>query len=322
MRSGTEVTRRADAAATGAALALIALSVALAGWVYAAGSSDAMSADAPAAEAPASPEPTSRSLPLAGNPDALVLAGRARDLLVGLAATPGGPVDLLALGGQGSIRANGLTARANGSLAPVTSCGNGCFRISVRPMTGTPLVLSLQFQRTGAASVTLTFRLPARLPPDGAATLGRVTRRMRALRSVQYDESLTGGLGSSVRTHYAMQAPDRLSFRTSQGQRTILIGTRRWDLEGGRWVESPIPAVRAPTYAWEGSRNARLIGRTRVAGTSVSVVSAFARSIPAWFRIFVRSDGRVIEAEMLAEGHFMRHRFFGLNEPVEIEAPK
>ncbi|MGH3134596.1 MAG: hypothetical protein ACRDNY_12810, partial [Gaiellaceae bacterium] len=175
--------------------------------------------------------------------------------------------------------------------------------------------------RTGAPGVTLRLRLPARLPPDGSALLRNADRRMRALRSVQYAESLTAGLGSSVRTRYAMQAPDRLSFRTSQGQRTILIGDRRWDLEGTRWVESPIPAVRVPSYVWEGSRNARLLGRTRVAGIPVSVLAAFDRSIPAWFRIFVARDGRVVEAEMLSQGHFMRHRFFGLNEPIEIEAP-
>ena len=190
-------------------------------------------------------------------------------------------------------------------------------------MTGTPLLLSLRFRRLGAPSVDLRFRFPGRLPPAGAALLAKADRRMRALRSVQYDESLTSGLSSGIRTHYAMQAPDRIRFRTSEGQSTILIGKRRWDREGTkRWVESPFPGVQAPTYVWEGARNARLLGRTRLDGAPVHVLAAFSNaSIPAWFRIFATGDGRVLEAEMLTESHFMHHRFSGLNQPVRIEPP-
>lgn len=42
---------------------------------------------------------------------------------------------------------------------------------------------------------------------------------------------------------------------------------------------------------------------------------------PAWFRLLVAPDGRVLEAEMLAPGHFMTHRFSGFDEPVSIEPP-
>lgn len=311
---------RAEAAGVGSALATIALSVALAGWVLAAGSSEPPITAATPEEV--SPQAASGSLPLAGNPEALMLAKRSGDFLVGLAATPGGPVDLLALPGEGSVPAGGLTARANGTRARVSSCGQRCFRVSVAPMTGTPLVLSLRFRRTGGRSANLSFGFPARLPPDGGALLAKADRRMGALRSVQYDESLTSGLTSGVRTHYAMQAPDRIRFRTSQGQTSILIGTRRWDHEGKRWVESPFPGVNAPTYAWEGARNARLLGRTRLAGVPVHVIAAFSSApISAWFRIFATTDGRVLEAEMLTESHFMRHRFSGLNRPVRIEPP-
>jgi hypothetical protein len=301
----------------GSALAVIALSVTLAGWVVAAGSDEPSKSAVAPAKAPAP-----RSLPLAGNPQALMLATRSRDFLAGLAATPGGPVDILVFPGRGSVPADGLTANANGRPATLSSCGERCFRVSAAPMTGTPLLLSLRFRRTSGPSVTVRFRLPARLPPDGGAVFRKANRRMRALRSVQYDEWLTSGLSSGVRTHYAMRAPDRLRFRTSQGQTAILIGRRRWDREGTRWVESPFPGVRVPAYVWEGARNARLLGRARLAGVPVRVLAAFSNeSIPAWFRIFVAADGRVLEAEMLSESHFMRHRFSGLNEPVRIEAP-
>lgn len=299
---------------------MIALSVALAGWVLVVGSSEPPTTAAAPEEVP--PQPASGSLPLAGNPQALMLAKRSGDFLVGLAATPGGPVDLLVFPGRGTIPADGLRASANGKPSRVSSCGPNCYRVTAAPMIGTPLLLSLRFRRIPAPEPILDFRLPAQLPPDGAVLLAKVNRRMGALRSVQYDESLTSGLSSGLRTHYAMQAPDRIRFRTSEGQTAVLIGTRRWDREGTRWVETPVPTVDAPTYVWERARNARVIGTAQLAGIPVQIIAAYSdASVPAWFRIFASKDGRVVEAEMLTEGHFMRHRFSGLNQPVRIEPP-
>lgn len=319
--SRSTVRRRRHWGSVPPALAAIALSVALAAWVLAAGSSEP--SETSAAPAKAASQPAASSLPLAGNARALMLAKRSRDFLVGLAATPGGPVDLLAFPGFASVPADGLTAKANGRPVAVSSCGERCFRVSAAPMTGIPILLSLRFRRTRAPSITLRFRLPARLPPDGTALLTKADRRMGALRSVQLDEWLTSGF-SGVRTRYAMQAPDRMRFRTSQGQATIIIGRRRWDREGTRWVKSrfPVPGVRAPSYVWAGARNARLLGTTRLAGVPVRVLATFSdASIPAWFRIFVAADKRVVEAEMLTESHFMYHRFSGLNKPIRIEPP-
>ena len=109
----------------GSALATIALSVALADWVLVVGSSEPPTTAAAPEEVP--PQPASGSLPLAGNPQALMLAKRSGDFLVGLAATPGGPVDLLAFPGEGSVPAGGLAASANGTRARVSSCGSAAF---------------------------------------------------------------------------------------------------------------------------------------------------------------------------------------------------
>lgn len=312
--------RRAEAAGVGSALAMIALSFALAAWVVVVGSSDS---SVTTTAAKVSSRPASGSLPPSRNPRALMLAKRSGAFLVGLAAVPGGPVEVRAFPGPESHAADGLTANANGRPVLASSCGRNCFRVSAASMTGTPVLLSLRFQRKGARTVTLRFRLPARLPPDGSALLEAANRLMGALQSVQYDEELTSGGTSGVETHYAMQAPDRIRFRTSSGRSTILIGKRRWDREGTkRWIESPFPGVRVPTYGWEGARNVRLLGRTRLAGVPASVLAAVVdASVPAWFRIFVADDGRVLEAEMLTESHFMHHRFSDLDKPVRIEPP-
>lgn len=181
--------------------------------------------------------------------------------------------------------------------------------------------LTLIVGRSGS-NARLHFRFPPRLPPSAERLLVAATRRMASLRSVQMDERLTGGF-RVVRTRYLMRAPDRLRFQTSGGQRAILIGDKRWDLEGGRWVESPFPGVRAPSYAWEGARNARLIGRKTIGGVATRVVAAFSPGdgFPAWFRLYIGPDNRVVAADMLAQGHFMSHRFSQLNAPVVIEAP-
>jgi hypothetical protein len=309
-----------------AALAIVLASVALAAWVLEAGSNGVVAQPLPASEEPgpvAQPAaPGDVSLPLAGNPDALTLAKRSRDLLVGLAATPGGPVDVLALPGREPVSRDGVRAWIGSMPLEHAPCGNACFRLRVAVMAGEALTIRLRVERAGAPAATFRFPFPARLPPAGDRLFRAASRRMAALETVQVRETLSSGL-ETIRTTYWMQAPDRIRFETSEGQAAILIRDTRWDREGRRWVRSPFPGVEAPSYVWAGATNARVLGRARVLGGLVRVLSGFSRRPgPYWFRLFIASDDRVLRAEMLAQSHFMTHRFAAFDAPLEIEAPR
>jgi hypothetical protein len=147
---------------------------------------------------------------------------------------------------------------------------------------------------------------------------------MGGLHSVHVAEALTAGLGLVVRTQYDLEAPDRLRFTTSQGQRVVIVGRHRYDFQGGKWVASPFPETRSPSYIWKGASRARLLGPATVDGQPVQVLALFLprREFPAWFRLAVRPDGQVLEADMLGPSHFMVNRFSGFDEPVSIEVPQ
>jgi hypothetical protein len=43
--------------------------------------------------------------------------------------------------------------------------------------------------------------------------------------------------------------------------------------------------------------------------------------VPAWFRLAVEPNGRVVEAEMISPSHFMLHRYSDFNGRFTIKAP-
>ncbi len=118
-----------------------------------------------------------------------------------------------------------------------------------------------------------------------------------------------------------LAAPDRLTYRTDTGSAAIVIGSRRWDREGGGpWVESPQTPLRLPAPFWSGKiSNARLLGRTG----RLDVVSFFDRQLNAWFEARIdERTGRTLGLSMIAGAHFMHHRYSSFDAPVQIEPPR
>lgn len=319
-----EVARlKRDLVAITLALVAVGLSLGAGAWVYRNGSSAKSATDlARTGGTVPSLRPGAKAAPpLTGNAEALMLAERSRDVLVGLAATTGGPIDLLVFPTRGSVTRGGLQARVNGSVVPTTGCGRACFRLLAPAMEGAPTKLTIEVRRRGSPAAVVRFRLPARLPPSGQRLLQAVDRRMGAVRSIEFQEVLTDGFGV-VRTRYVAQAPDRLRFETSGGARTVLIGKRRWDWQRGRWIKSPFPRGRQPSYAWTGARNARIIGRAKLGAVPVQIIALYDDTYaPVWLRIYVARDRRVLRVEMLTQSHFMTHRFADFDKPITIEPP-
>jgi hypothetical protein len=69
-------------------------------------------------------------------------------------------------------------------------------------------------------------------------------------------------------------------------------------------------------------RRSSKIGSDEVGGVRARVLSfSGSGSIPIWFRLWVDDQGLVRKAEMRAQGHFMDHRYFAFDAPLEIERP-
>lgn len=296
-----------------AAAAAIAGSAGLAAWVLSTGSAD------PSRTANASP--SQRGFSAAA--DALMLASRSRDVLVGLAVRPGGPVLLDVLPAGAPLARGRVEATIAGRKVLVRRCGKSCFRLAGSALAGREQELRVTIERPRTPPASVRFDLPARIPPAAEPVLRAASREMRTLEALQIDQTLTSGLRGSARARYLVQPPDRLSFRTSDGIRSVIVGSRRWDLEPDGWVQSPSERTLLPTYPWADATNARLLGTARVAGTLVRELALYKGGRgSSWFRLFVDDADRVLEAEMLTAGHFMTDRYSDFNGPIQIRPPQ
>ena len=307
---------KGDRIAVGAALGLVAASLGLAVWVGRDGTSTAATA-VTAADTVG---------PLIDDPAALTLANRAGAVLVGLAAQEGGPVDVFVYGDEERPLKRGTVRVSVNGEPPILLerglCGRDCFRLDRAVLSGAPVTLAVQVERPGVAPEVVRLRLPESMPESATDLVAKAERTMLSIRSLRIVERLTAG-GGTVTSKWAVQAPDRLRVRSSDGGYTVLIGKRRWDLVDGELVESPWTAERQPWYAWEGVRNARILGRERVDGIPVTVVSAFTPTPERWwFELSITADGRVLRERMLAPSHFMIDEFSGFDEPVQIDPPR
>lgn len=254
-------------------------------------------------------------LPLAAQGQTLMLAQHKGRVLVGIAASAGGEVDVAVLGGETPIAAERLSFAAGGRPVDAVPCGRTCLRLDVDAFNGTRRITVKTPER-------FEFLLPAALPASGAELFAKLEREMGSLRTHRYVEQLTSGVGGGVRSTFDVQAPNRLAFRTADGFRSVIIGRNRWDFRNGRWERSAFPGLRVPEYMWDGARNARLLGQTRFRGRPVQILSVYDREpVPAWFRLLVDPQGRVLEARMIAPSHFMRQQFSDFNGRIAIRPP-
>jgi len=291
--------------------ALLLLGFAGAAFVIASGSSGSNEAELE--------EPLPRAaleLPLSADDQALLVAQRKGRVLAGIAAVPGGPVEVAVVAGETPIASRDLLFAVDGQPAEAVSCGRACFRLDVDAFNGVRRI-------TVNAPGRFEFVLPKVLPVSGTELWEKVQVKMNALRAIRYTEHLTSGVLGGVRSTFEVRAPNRLAFRTAGGFRSIIIGRNRWDLRNGRWERSAFPGLRVPTYMWDGAYNPRLLGTTRFSGRPVQILSVYDHDpIPAWFRLLVDAQGRVLDASMIAPSHFMREQFSDFNGPIVIRPPK
>jgi hypothetical protein len=261
-------------------------------------------------------QPRGFKLPLAGQTETLALGGHDRNLLVGIAARRGGPVEFTALRGETPVPGDELRVELNGRVVRPQPCGQGCSRVSGPVLDGRSAFLTV---RHGTQDVS--FALPALLPPDGNRTFDKAGRTMSALETFRYSERLSSGLGTTVNSTIDVQAPDRMRLRT-KGFSSVIIGKNRWDRPAGaQWQQNPFPGLDVrDLLMWHQAKNPRIV---KLSGNGEAELVAFGlQPVPAWFRIDVQPSGRVTEAEMTAASHFMLHRYSDFDEGAAVTPPR
>jgi len=252
-------------------------------------------------------------LPLALQSRTLALAQHHGDVVVGIAARPGGPVEVAAVRGEDPLGDVRITL--DGRTVTSEPCGRGCSRITEPVLNGRTIALAVE---TGATP--FTFTLPRRLPASGAKDFARARRTMAALRSYHFTERLSSGSGA-ILTRLDVQAPDRLRLRTDNGFRSVIIGGTRWDYLDGRWQRQSFPGLNVrDVLMWYRARTPRVVRRDANGATELAAFSL--QPVPSWFRLIVEPSGRVSQARMTAPSHFMLHRYSEYDRAPEITPPK
>jgi hypothetical protein len=318
IRSGTlavdeNVTKLARPAAI---VAVVLAGVAVGAWLVGRGSSSPTSMPATGGTARAT---ITRGAAAVNLRAAYLVARRSGNDLVGLAARPGGPVDVTVIPPDlHRLPATTVRARLPGQPDPAAQpCGSHCYRFDLPVLAGKPERLTMTVEGRIVA-----FPVPARLPPSAGSLFRTASRAMARVRSVRVDETLDSGT-SAIRARFVLQAPDRMRYVTSDGNRAVVIGTTRWDFLDGRWRKSDYQRIPQPSYMWQGARFARLIGTARLGGSPVRVLAVFRPDpdYPAWLRLFVTPNRRIVRADMIAPAHFMVDRMSAFDHAGSIQPP-
>jgi hypothetical protein len=266
---------------------------------------------------------------------AVVLAQEDKDLAVALALRPQakGLLAVVTILGQNGAGATGLSTSVSvstGDGATVSAVAQPAARGTYQALLATtsrPVRTSVTIDSAGASNRPRRFALPTAWPPrDASKLMQRVTRVYSHLRTLVTHERLASDPTHVVNSVYKAIAPDSLAIDSSNGQRAVVIGHRRWDKQaGGDWEQSlQNPPVEAITPYWgEVVKDPTLLGSTTIRGHAVWVVSFAAPQIPGFFEIEVdKATGRVRDLHMTASAHFMHHTYGPFNSRITITPPK
>jgi copper transport protein len=281
------------------------------------------------AESATATGPSVDGLPTRGE---LTLADHAGQFLVGLSVRPARPgpnhvtVFLLPLDGPTGATGVPVTLRVDGGpAAAATTCGDTCRSADVSLEGGDDVEVRVASAQGG----TVRFAMPPLPPSDGSALLARAQATMHALETYRQDETLHTGLTTIV-ARYLFQAPDRARITVAHSSTSVFIGSTRYlqHVPGGPWtIERGSPTYPVPTMVWDPFHpyeDASIVGAGKVNGEPTRIVSFFGASpgLPVWFRLWIARDGRVLRAEMRAQGHFMNERFSAFDRPITISPPR
>jgi hypothetical protein len=154
---------------------------------------------------------------------------------------------------------------------------------------------------------------------------------MDTMTSMRTDQTLSDGVGNSVRSQYQYAAPDKFAYQTSSGGSSITIGLDQWYRQGeGAWElsqRSEIFAVPHTLTTYYGRSTEFTLGRTETIDGEVCQIITF--SVPAqpgqgaaWYSWWVGTKTHLLRREaMVADHHYMLNHNYDFNTRITIVPP-
>jgi len=258
-------------------------------------------------------------------PGDLTLGGSASDSVVGLTIRPGRPgqntlwVYVMPVSGEAAAAQRAVRIQVDGRDLGARRCGPTCATASASLTGGESISVLL-----GTGHDAAVFKLPRLPAPDGTAVVETLQRAMHQLSDYRIDETL-GPSSQPLRTLYAFQSPDRLSYQLSTGGETVIIGSVRYSRSTPteRWVAETTLPIHVPDFAWDSGpiQDARVVDAGEPGGEQVVSFFEAPYGSPVWFRLVVDGQGLARQTEMRARGHFMDQRYFDFDAAFSIAPP-
>ena len=185
-------------------------------------------------------------------------------------------------------------------------CGAGCYRVAGVHGDTVDVV---------ADAYRVRFTVPADAP-DATARIRAFDREYHALQSVDYVERLASDPTNVVFSSWRLEAPDKVHYSIAGGADAIIIGDRRWDRvsPNAKWVESPQTPLTQPDPPWTSTANAHLV--------APGTITFADPTIPAFFELTLRPDGRPRRVRMTAAAHFMTDSYVRFDSGQPLRPPR
>jgi copper transport protein len=245
-----------------------------------------------------------------------VAAEEASDLAVGLQRVGRRRARVTLIAASGAGVPDALVTAAGHTALPCPGTP-ACYLVAV---PAGPLATSVRVLRPGRPAVAARIALPSADAPAGGGLLRRSTAAYRALRSVRSENVLASDPTHSVATTFISQAPDRLLIDVHGGQRSIIIGAVRYDLQrDGSWKHAEAVPARVPDPFWAPHATAvHVAGRSgRVTQLTLAIPSG-----PTFFRLWLDNrTGLVTRLRMITAAHFMSERELDFNHAPPVTRP-
>ena len=206
---------------------------------------------------------------------------------------------------------------------PLEECGVGCWDLTLAVAESE--ISAVVTEADEASEVTVPVRWSPTKDERAERVLEGAERKMRDLRTLRIDESLTSGVnGIVVRSRYWLESPGQMVYRTNTGTDLTVLGSKVFDRSGEGSSEDRrfgSDGFRLDDlFRWSPyGRNVRWLG----ANKRVLRIALFDRATPIWYRLDIdRNSKRVVSERMITRGHYMSREYFAFNGPLAIRPPR
>jgi putative copper export protein len=192
--------------------------------------------------------------------------------------------------------------------------------------------LDVVLRRAGRPDVATSFPLrlgeaPAPPEEESARILAeRARQAAAALRSWRERLQLADGTGGVALTTFAIQAPDRMHYRTPEGTEAIVIGRTRYFRTGlDSWEQDTIaePFTAQGPLAYLREMRGTSLGRRMPCGDEICRVVLWEWGRTTGFAALIGAQtARVHRIVMVAPGHFMTVDYTDFNGQIRVDAPR